>query len=219
MKLYKSLKKIFSIAFIALQCHILSGQKLFNAGIDIGATSSQISGDGFYGFGQFGLTGSAFTTIRWDDHWKTTLQIGWNAKGARKYLSTNNNVAYRLRANYIDIPIWMEYRYKSWQFFAGPSFNVHVNHKELINNVDAFPERNFKPLELALSGGISYSINDHWMVRGIFANSIAPVRDHLNPNSYPNPKLVLGNFHRSILNKGQYFTSISIKITYFFNPI
>lgn len=209
---------LVSISFI-LCINVSLSQKHFNAGLDIGGTSSQISGDGFYGFGQFGLTGSVFTTLKWNDNWKTTLQIGWNAKGARKYLSANNSIAYRLRANYIDIPIWMEYQYEKWLFFAGPSVNVHVNHKELTNNVDVSPERNFKPLEFALSGGIAYSINDHWMVRGIFANSIIPVRDHLNPNTYPTPNLVLGNFHRAILNKGQYFTSISLKISYFFNPI
>lgn len=212
--------KIFLVTlFFILIIKTSLSQRNFNAGVDIGGTSSQISGDGFYGFGQFGLTGALFVNYPFNENWSTTLQIGWNAKGARKYVNASNAVGYRLRANYIDIPIWLEYHYHSFRFFAGPSVNVHINHKELINNVPSSPVRDFKNLEWAVNLGLAYQINDHFLVRSYFANSILPVRDHLNPNAYPTPQLLLGNFHRSILNKGQYFTSITLKISYFFSPI
>lgn len=211
------LNRLFIPIFLLFFCKAHS--QSFNAGLDIGLTSSQISGDGFYGFGQFGITGGAFIQYPISDNWSVALNFCWNSKGARKYLSSSNSVSYRLRANYIDLPLTVSYYWNNFIFFGGPSINVFVNHRELINNLPSSPERPFKSLEWAIVGGIGYQINDHMTVNGIFNNSILPVRDHLNPGAYPTPRFVLGSFHQNILNKGQYFTSLSIKLIYYFRPI
>ena len=63
----------FFLLFLALLCSELHAQQAFNAGIAIGMTTSQISGDGLGGWDKFGITGGAYVNAPFNK--KTDLEL------------------------------------------------------------------------------------------------------------------------------------------------
>jgi hypothetical protein len=190
------------------------GQRAFHFFTEAGLTASQISGDGFYGFGQFG--GNLFIGVETNfaSTWGGALLLGVNQKGARKYQSANDFTTYRLRVNSIEAPVFVTYKCDNWQFGTGPGFNFRINHRERSMFGDIQPERVFKPFELAINAMVSYQLNEQLSVNLWYQNSLLPVRDHVFGQAFPPNNFVLGDWHNALLNKGQYLTSLMLTVRY-----
>ena len=192
-------------------------QKNFEASLKMGLTASQISGDNKTGFGQFGMYAGSMITYPLKNDWSMASGIFFNQKGARRYQSLGNVSTYRLRVNYIDVPILMMYHWKDFNFSAGSAFNVKINQRERTEFGEIEDERIFKPIELAFQLGAGYTISDKLRLHLNYQNSILPVRIH-GENYIVNtiPNSIVEEWHQTLLNKGQYFSSLSLMFAYRF---
>lgn len=202
-------KKLVFILFVGCLSLNSFAQK-FSLGIIGGVSSSQISGDGIHGFAQFGAIVGADVKYTFNERWSASMGLQFNQKGARNYKSETVYSAYRLRVNYIEAPVVVNYHLNKLQFSAGFYLGVKTNQKERNSFGPVDPIRAFKPFDFGVQLGVSYAIKENWQVELRFQNSILPVRDHLADQVYPPNWLVIGDWHQKILDKGQYYTSLSL---------
>lgn len=205
-------------ALILLLSLLISSEKSFaqkfSLGIIGGASSSQISGDGIHGFAQFGGLFGADVEYKLNELWSLSMGMQFNQKGARNYKSKSVYSAYRLRTNYLEMPIILHYKIEQFKIHAGMYLGAKINHKERNSFGPIDPVREFNTLELGFQLGVNYRLNTDWQVELRFQNSILPVRAHELNQVYPPSWFILGEWHQEILNKGQYFTSLSLVFRY-----
>ncbi|HZH86279.1 MAG TPA: porin family protein [Brumimicrobium sp.] len=202
---------LFLSCFISVQQSY--GQK-FSLGIIGGATSSQISGDGFYGFAQFGAIAGADVNYQINADWSAVFGLQFNQKGARTYQSKKTSIIYKLRVNYIEAPITINYKFNKVQLSAGLYLGVKTNQEESTSFGPIDPVHPFKTFDFGGQLGINYAITDDWQIEFRFQNSLLPVRDHKGPQAYSPALFILGDWHQNMLNKGQYYTSLSLILRY-----
>lgn len=206
-------KKALTLLFLSfLLSPTNSFSQKFSLGIIGGVTSSQISGDGIHGFAQFGALAGADVNYSFNETWSATFGLQFNQKGARNYQSKTVYSAYRLRVNYVEAPLVFNYHIKKLQFSAGFYLGVKVNQKERNSFGPVDPVREFKPLDFGMQLGINYEIKENWQLELRFQNSLIPVRNHLANQVYPPALFVLGDWHQDYLNKGQFYTSLSLLV-------
>ena len=188
-------------------------QRTFVGFVSAGVTSSQISGDGFYGFGQFGANVGVGVRAQLNSAFSLSAQIGFNQKGARKYQNADFTT-YRLRVNYMEVPLLVNYYLGKWTILSGVGLNYRINHRERSMFGDIIPERPFKAFELSFHLGGDYALNERFSIGLGFQNSILPVRDHSATQVFPPNNFILGDWHNRLLDTGQFFTSLQLKVTY-----
>lgn len=186
----------------------------FTLGIIGGTSSSQISGDGFYGFAQFGLMAGADVTYKINDKWSANFGLQFNQKGARTYPSKKTSAVYRLRVNYIEAPLTLNYHINSFRVSTGFYLGVKINQKERTSFGPVDPERPFKTFDFGGQLSIGYQFLEQWEVALRLQNSLAPVRDHKLTQAYSPALFLFGDWHQNMLNKGQYFTHLSLILRY-----
>lgn len=209
------IRKYFLLLSILPFIHPLSsiGQQ-FNLEIIGGVTSSQISGDGFYGFAQFGAIAGADVNYKINDDWSSSFGLQFNQKGARTYTSEKSSIIYRLRVNYVEAPINLNYHFNKVSIRAGFYLGVKINQKERTSFGPIDPVRPFNTFDFGGQLGINYAITDNWQVELRFQNSLIPVREHLGPQAFSPALFLMGDWHQSMLNEGQYYTSLSLVLRY-----
>ena len=201
------------IVLMVMLVQTLSAQQ-FSARIVGGITSSQISGDGAYGFVQFGAMGGAEVDYLLKENWRLIFGLRFNQKGSRVYKSKNSVDTYRLRVNYIEAPLMVNYGFDELSIGGGPVLGVKINQRERTQFGDVDDPRIFDPLELGFEFHLDYEVKEKWNVRLLFQNSVLAVRNHPIDQAFPPALFVLGTFHQKMLNQGQYFTSLSLILTY-----
>lgn len=182
-----------------------------------GVTSSQASGDGFFGFHQFGGIAGVEVNYSINESWSTSLGLQFNQKGARTYPSETSSYIYKLRVNYVEMPFLVSYYYKQFYASAGVYLGVKTNQRERTSLGPVDPIRPFRRIDFGAQLGLGYKFNSHWKLELCFQNSVIPVRPHRLDQPIPPALFTLGEWHQKLLAKGQYFTSLSLMIKYTFN--
>jgi len=88
----------------------------------LGLNLSQVEGDEVAGFKKFGLNAGAGVLIPFKKNWDISMEVTYNQKGAREsdqYKDTDSlgNIttgAYKLRLNYVEVPILVHYTDKEF---------------------------------------------------------------------------------------------------------
>ncbi|MGM0479126.1 MAG: porin family protein [Bacteroidota bacterium] len=194
----------------------VSWAQSFTPALRAGITAGQISGDGAYGFVQFGGVAGGSVTYNWNADWSVRFGIRANQKGARIYKTKNSINTYRLRVNYIETPLSLKYAHKSFRFSVAPVFGVKINQRERTQYGDIEDPRTFDTFEWSAQFGVEYIFKAPWSIQLSYQNSLVPVRAHKINQAYPPANFVLGEFHQKLLNKGQYFSSLSLALVYTF---
>lgn len=208
------MKKFLTLLFLTT-VFTLSAQR-FGIKVNGGVTSSQVSGDGAYGFVQFGIMAGGEVAYEFNDHWKSSFGLRFNQKGSRVYKSKNSVDTYRLRVNYVEAPLLLSYCFDKLSISAGPVLGVKINQRERTQYGDIEDPRIFDPFEFGVEFHLDYQIKERWNVRLLYQNSVLAVRDHPVDQAYPPALFVLGTLHQKMLNQGQYFTSLSLVFCYEF---
>ncbi len=188
----------------------------FSARVNGGLTSSQISGDGAYGFVQFGAIIGGEVGLSFNNDWSTSFGIRFNQKGSRIHKSNNSINTYRLRVNFIEAPLLLQYSLNELSFAVGPVLGVMINQKERTQFGQIENPRSFDPFELGFEFNVGYEIAEEVTLKLLYQNSILAVRDHPIDQAYPPANFVLGSLHQKLLDQGQYFTSLSLVVCYEF---
>lgn len=158
-----------------LQTQACFGQR-FSLDVLGGITSSQISGDGFWGFNQFGGIAGAEVNYEINEKWSTSLGLQFNQKGARTYQSKETSIIYKLRVNYVEMPLLISYHFTHVYARAGVYLGVKTNQKERTSFGSVVPVRLFKPFDFGVQLGLGYKFTPHWQLELCFQNSVIPVR-------------------------------------------
>jgi len=182
MKLTKALILFFTL----LACSV-HAQQAFNAGIAIGMTTSQISGDGLGGWDKFGITGVAYVNAPFNK--KNGLRIGlyYSEKGSRTKRDTLNFNTFSYRLNYIEVPVQWSYQNGPFTFLSGLYYGRLIKQEILSNKVPFAVNPAFRNYDIGLCVGALLQLGDHLFVEGKFSTSVIPTRpspNFANPNSY-----------------------------------
>lgn len=170
-------KRLLCISLLLL-CTLFGYSQNFKGGIFVGAVTSQVDGDGLAGFDMAGFQAGAFTRYTLTESSVVQLGLGFVQKGAKEPPSDTSSF-YRLRANYINIPITLQYRWNNLAFEIGPALDILVNASEsdISGNRNLEGPAALRSFSLIGIGGISYYITEKWVVNFRSTISITPARN------------------------------------------
>lgn len=206
--------KISILLILVAQLYSYSWAQVFSGKLVGGISSSQISGDGAEGYLQFGFYAGIGAEAKINDTWSLQSSLMFNQKGARVYKTSNNFNTYRLRVNYIEVPILLDYNYGKFSGQIGPYLGVKLNQKERTQFGITDNPRQFNPFDFGVQAQLSYQLKERIELSLAFQNSMLPVRAHSTQMAYPPSNLVIGEFHQKLLDKGQYFTTLMLFVSY-----
>jgi hypothetical protein len=186
MLLNMKLTKFFLFALF-LFSYELHAQQAFNAGLALGMTTSQISGDGLGGWDKFGVTGGAYVNAPLSS--KNGLRIGiyYTEKGARTKRDTLNFNTFAYRLKYIEVPVQMSYQNGPFTFLTGFYYGRLIRQDILSNSLSYPVLPAFRNYDIGIALGTTLQLGDHLFLEGKFSTSIIPTRpspNFANPNSY-----------------------------------
>ncbi len=159
---------------------IYSQAQGFGGGIYGGLTSNQVDGDNLGGFDLTGFHFGAYTDWNLKDKLRLQGELAFIMKGSREPNSDTSNF-YKLRLNYIEIPLLFYFRNKQLSYFGGPALDILVSASEedISGPRVIFPE--FYTFNLTGIIGVSYHFNENWSLDFRTNYSITPTREGSAP--------------------------------------
>lgn len=181
----------------------------FNAGIQMGMTGTQVTGDQLSGFNKAGLFGGFFVNRNLGTLGDGQLEINFIQKGSRKNANPDKGdyESYLLRLNYIEVPVMYRFRIKSYlRIETGLMMAYLINSKEFDIQGQVTPDptvASFKKYDFSAFAGINYRINDNLALSLRYSYSILAIR--------PKPSTALYRY-----NGGQYNEVVCTTLQYQF---
>mgnify|MGYP002628937209 CR=1 FL=1 len=173
--------KFIIIGFLLLSFHGLNAQG-FKAGIQLGITGTQVTGDRLSGYNKAGLFGGSFVNIPVGKLGDAQLEINFIQKGSRKNAKPSDGIytSFLLRLNYIEVPVM--YRFDIWKQLkieAGGQFAYLINSRQFDENgefyeVPGVPD--FNKYDISVLAGLNYKINDNWGFSFRYSYSVLAIR-------------------------------------------
>lgn len=162
-------------------------QQAFKAGVSVGMTTSQISGDGLGGWDKFGITGGAFVSAPLSS--KNGFRIGLNYadKGSRTKRDTLNFNTFAYRLRYIEVPVQYSFQNGPFTFLTGLYYGRLIKQDILSNALTYDVTPPFRNYDAGITVGTTLQLGDHLFLEGRFSSSLLPTRpspNFANPNSY-----------------------------------
>ncbi len=199
--------KLFLALFISLTFFQVNGQG-FKAGLIVGLSATQISGDNLGGFDKAGLIAGGMVKTELSEKLDLALEIIFIQKGSKKNPNPDNfdYSSYFLRLNYFEAPLLLQWRYtKRFTFEVGPTFGYLLSAKEEneLGDIPYDPPRPFDDFELGITGGMKVNFAQKFSFTFRVSSSILPVRPHQSGESYR-------------LNYGQYNAELMFGLQYTF---
>jgi hypothetical protein len=155
----------------------------FSGGIELGAATSQVSGDALSGFDKFGLSAGPFIRTTFSEKSSAKLGILYLNKGSKKNADPDNGdlITYAIRLNYVEVPIIYSYSINNIRAEGGLAIARLVSSSELgtdgIERDFIFP---FEKMDFSVVLGASYYFSENIFVNGRWSQSIIPVRKSPN---------------------------------------
>lgn len=172
-------KSVFLMVLVAVSLlnHAYTHAEGFDAGIRLGMTATQVAGDQLQGFDKAGLAGGFFVSREIGQKTGMSLEMLYVQKGSRKPVNELDNTYYRMRLNYIEVPVLFRWHAtRKMTVEAGPSFGVLVFAEEdnEIGVIQGAPP--FRNTEWSFHTGLSYAWAESWAVDVRYGFSLLPVR-------------------------------------------
>jgi hypothetical protein len=179
----------------------------FDAGVFLGLSATQVSGDQLSGYNKTGFVGGGIVSLPLGKNFDLAMEIMYIQKGSRKKADYDkgDDTIYLLKLNYIEVPLMLSYTYKKRiRAEAGPSFGklLFSSEEDKYGEIPGRPP--FKDFELSINGGLSYRLIKGLWVHSRIATSVIPIRPHESGETY-------------YFNKGQYNTVLFFSVRYIFS--
>ena len=198
------LKRFFALFFV---CNVLlADAQTFKAEILAGVATSQVSGDQLAGFDKAGVIAGAGVKTRLSKKVDLGFEMYYIQKGSSKQsdVAKNDLTYYKLRLNYIEIPILLEYHLsEKFGIELGPSVGSLIASSEEDENGELIGQPPFIKYEVNGLGGFVYHIASNWGLHLRGEQSLLPVREHSSKVVYR-------------LNRGQYNSVLLFALFYQF---
>lgn len=149
-------------------------------------STSQVDGDGLGGYNMSGLNLGFFTQAKIGDKSDLRLELAFLQKGSKEGLndSTGYNTGYRLKLNYIEVPLVYIYKWKDLAFEAGLGADILVS-KDESDLGGPRDDINYKRLSMMLLFGITYNFSENWGISLRTNNSVTPISDRVAAGQKP----------------------------------
>jgi len=154
----------------------------FSAGVQLGMTGTQVTGDGLSGFNKAGMFAGVYVSRPLGRLGSGQLEINFIQKGSRKNAKPSDGIydAYLLRMNYIEVPVMYKFKIiKPLEVEVGLQLAYLINYREFDEHGEFYPDPSIpdlKKFDLSAFAGLHYKINDKWGVSFRYAYSIIPLR-------------------------------------------
>jgi hypothetical protein len=181
-----TLTRFLFLAFLLLSM-TSSAQQAFKAGVSLGMTTSQISGDGLGGWDKFGITGGAFVSAPLSSKNGFRIGINYADKGSRTKRDTLNFNTFTYRLRYVEVPVQYSFQNGPFTFLSGLYYGRLIRQDILANSLTYEVIPAFRNFDVGLALGATLQMGDHFFIEGKFSTSIIPTRpspNFANPNSY-----------------------------------
>lgn len=109
------MKKITFLFLLSSIAFGVQAQNKFRAGLRAGLSTSQVAGDTYGGFNQYGFDGGATLNGRVNDKWSAQFEILFVQKGSKFVgdAAKGDLRYYYMRLNYVEVPLLLQYKQKS----------------------------------------------------------------------------------------------------------
>jgi hypothetical protein len=201
----KQILPVFLILLFFCLPFSIKGQK-FKAGVFLGISSSQVSGDNLGGFNKAGLYAGGFVKTPLGEKTFAEMEISYIGKGSRPTSSQSEANPYNRypTLNYVEVPVLFIYKVQNNIYIeAGLGFGVLVYSREEDFYSEKPIERSYNSTEFSFLFGVDYSFSEKFSLNSRLDNSFLPIREHASGATYG-------------LNQGQYNTEITFSLRYHF---
>ncbi len=205
------MKKILLIIFF-LTLFVGAKAQKYNAGIMLGASISQVDGDGMGGFHFIGSQGGMFvnTQIKKKSVLQGELLFVYKGSGIESKPETDFRV--EITASYIDLALYYKYLYSDKiNIKAGLVPSVNISHKESVAGLEQTEYPEYRKFGLLFSIGGEYYFNDNWFFAADWNYSLLSLRSG---------KAMISNykalFFRFLWENGEFYNYLKFSIGYKF---
>ncbi len=185
-----------------------SGQQ-FHRGIIAGLAGTQVAGDTYSGYNKAGLFAGGFVSLDVGQKSAFMMELTYFQKGSRENPREKNAYqSYLLRLNYIEMPIFYQYKAGRFTVEAGPSMGFLLAYFEEVNQQVISDEQGYnKPARVSfqINLGFRFALTQHIGVDFRTNNSLL--------NVYSSNQT--GDIHR-IWAYGRYNDSLVLSVYYQF---
>ena len=186
----------------------------FTVGLLGGTTFSQVDGDTYGGYHQFGFLAGAFVYNKLSKRFDVQMDITFKQKGSHKTPDVENEdyVEYYMKLNYIEFPVVARYHFWKMSAEAGLSFGTLISSKEGDNNGD-FEGNSYNTFELGTIIGVNYYFTKQLWLNVRHGYSITPIRE-----PYEGQVDMYNPVENIFFNRkpGQYNSTVSMSLNYAF---
>lgn len=112
--------------------------KTFTGGAVLGLNLSQVDGDRYFGYYKPGISAGGFVSIHFTEHLSAQAELLYSQKGSHgdaviesPYAGTSISQCH-IGLSYVEVPLLLQYKYKSFVAEAGGSYAVLVRTNEWI---------------------------------------------------------------------------------------
>ena len=166
---------VFTCLGFFLFCHTVSAQ-IRNA-VVIGASASQIDGDGLGGFDKAGLVFGGSSNFKITDNFSFQPEILWVQKGS-KTTNSDSLLFFKWRLNYISIPVLVNYRIQPrFTLQAGLTADFLIDAK--LDDGGGFYDRTeeLERFDPNYTFGVEYKIGDNFSANARYQYSFKWLED------------------------------------------
>ena len=159
----------------------------FKGGLMGGMVVSQIDGDQIAGYHKLGLQAGIYSQYLFNDKWSIVLEIKYIQKGS-SHTDKNNPYSYfKIKLNYIELPLLLEYRLnKSFIFGTGLSYgNLLRASVEDASGSIVSQQLAYIATDINILGQVKYVLNEHYWIDLKMAYSIIPITNQ-SPQQFNN---------------------------------
>jgi hypothetical protein len=197
------------IVFLLLIFFQSSAQR-FNAFVQAGVVTSQVSGDALGGFDKAGLEGGIGVITPVSRSISLSMELTFIQKGSRKpsKLDKGDPSQYLMRLNYLEIPVTASTTIKKLKLdvYLGLAAGYLLSSYEENESGELIFKLPFNSTDISVTGGLRYALSEHLQVdfRGI--QSILPVRE-------------FGGQVSPFFDGGQYNSAFVLMFGYYFKSL
>jgi hypothetical protein len=194
-------KFLFFGLFISIG--ILTKAQIFEGGVHIGLTASQVQGDTYAGYNKAGLYLGGYVAYQFSEHSAVQFELDYIQKGSREIPDENETETYKLNIHYVELPVLYKYLInEKFSVEGGLALGIFISKTEEYNYEEHISEEEFNRFTASLIVGLYYNINEKWRINIRTNDSIIPIRPNIDG-------LELA---RRIFDEGQYNDLLSVGV-------
>jgi len=180
--------KLTCFLFLSLYlfcCPVIVDAQQFRGGIVGGLGATTVAGDRTGGYNKLGLYAGGYINLKVGQQSSLQMELAYFQKGAQRRQSQDlaDPSQYRLRLNYIELPVVYQYRIGAFRGEAGVAFDFLIGQSEKVNSLIVLRDI-WKGMTFNSILGVAYDLNDkvslsfrrinslHSIHRGTFSGNI-----------------------------------------------